>query len=284
MFFLEYAAADNKKMPVEVEIKSHDGFKLRGVLNIPDKASITSKAPLVIFLHSICKNKTAWEELPDNINESLNVATLNLDIRGHGKSTKDKEDKRLHWQNLKAVDYKKMPDDVLEVLKFIKKEYPEIDDNKVAIVGAGLGSVMGLMAASYVSDNIDAIIMFSPMLSYKGFDLRLPIVNYGEKPVLVFASEKDKYSFESGKELMKFAQGKKHFETYSFGGNGEDLLKFQPNSGEFAVKWLKENFTEGKAVEYKNKPAISDFKRREVGEYFGKVKTDRDLYRGVHKR
>ncbi len=273
-----------KRKPFEVEIPSYDGFKLTGVLDIPDYASIRVKAPLVIFLHSIYKDHRAWEEFPKKIKTFNNVATLNLDLRGHGKSIYTKDGKKLHWQNMHPEDFKKMPEDILEVLNFIEKDYPELNHKKIAIIGSSLGATMGLMAASYV-ENVKTMVMFSPMLKYKGFDLRLPIVKYGENPVLFLVSIKDLYPYESSLELMKFPQGAKKLSTFPFGGHGEDLLKFQPDSEKIVMEWLKENFADGKikyTQEQKEAMESQKFRYKKVGEYFGKIKKDRNIYRGVH--
>lgn len=283
-FCTQGSFALKKRKPFEVEISSYDGFKLVGIMDIPDYASVETKAPLVIFLHSIYKDHRAWQDLPKKVKNFTKVATLNLDLRGHGKSTQTAENKKLHWQNMNQEDFKKMPEDILEILKFIEKDYPEINHNKVAIVGASLGATMGLMAASYV-ENIDTIIMFSPMLKYKGFDLRLPVVKYGKKPILFIVSIKDLYPYESSTELMKFVQGEKKFSAFPFGGHGEDLLKFQPDSEKITIEWLKKNFSDGKNI-YKPQQSkevkLNKFKYKKVGEYFGKIKKDRNIYRGLH--
>ncbi|NLF82406.1 MAG: alpha/beta hydrolase [Candidatus Gastranaerophilales bacterium] len=272
--FSQGVSANKQRKPVEVTIKSFDEFQLVGKLDIPDYASIQTKAPLVIFLHSINKSSISWEDLPEEVKNSLNVATLTLDLRGHGKSIKNKYNRTRYWQNIFEGDFKSMPDDIMEVLKFIEHDYPEIDNKKIAIVGASLGASVGTMTASYKPENIRCLALLSPMVKYKGFDLRLPIVKYGEQPALLLVSAKDKYSYDSSIELMKFFQGKKKLETYPFGGHGEDLLKFQPNSKKLIVQWLKDNFYNGKIPVYVAplEEQFKKFKSKTVGEYDGKVK------------
>lgn len=267
-----FAARKNKV--VELEVPSYDGFNVHGELNIPKYASITHKAPLIIFMHSIGKSRIDWANFPEIVRNSLNVATLNLDLRGHGKSTEFTKNKSLHWQNLTDADFQKMPEDLIEILEYLEKQYPEIDSKNVAVVGSSLGATVGLMAASFdMKQRIKTVIMLSPMLKYKGFDLRLPIVDYGKKPLLIVVSEKDKYPYESGQELIKFGQGKKLLQVYPFGGHGEDLLKFQPESGTLILKWLEDSL-EARRNELKNEESQreSRFKYKEVGEYQGKIK------------
>lgn len=266
-------AAKNPK-PVELEIPSYDGFKMHATLNVPKYASIKNKAPLVIFIHSIGKSRIDWYEFPEKVRLSLNAATLNVDLRGHGKSDKNSDNKALYWQDLKDTDFQKMPEDIIEALKFLQKEYPEVDSKNIAIIGSSLGASVGLMSASYDREQkIKTVIMLSPMLKYKGFDLRLPIVDYGQNALLIIVSEKDRYPYESGRELIKFGQGKKLLQAYPFGGHGEDLLKFQPKSQDLIVEWLADSLktekTEQENEESKNRPK---FKYKEVGEYSGEIK------------
>lgn len=279
-----HALAAIKRQPVELEIPSYDGFNIHATLDIPDYASPKTKAPVVIFLHSICGSQLSWKEIPEQLKEKLYVATLNVDIRGHGKSTQDKNGKNLHWQNLTEPDYMKMPEDIIEIINYLEKQYPEINTDEIAIVGSSLGATVGMMAVTYQKkERIKAVIMLSPMLEYKGFDLRLPIVKYGKHPLMLLVSEKDKYSYESCLELIKFGQGLKVLKSYPNGGHGEDLLKFQPESKDLILKWLKENFTKGKIkFVYEEEDPKRKYKYREIKEYPGQVKVRGDIYGGIH--
>jgi len=231
-------AKKKKKGAVEVDIQVRDGFHIIGQLDIPAKTTIKNKAPMVVFLHSIGKDYTEWGTFPAAIKDQLNVATLNVNLRGHGKSFLNKNSKKIYWQNFQSKDYQAFPYDVIDVLKYIKEQYPEIDSSRVAIVGTSLGANTALMTGSY-GVKAKTIIMLSPMLNYKGFDLRLPIVKYGDHPLLFIVSKKDKYSYQSCLELIKFAQGKKQLKVYPYGGNGVNLIKFQPDAKPLIVNWIK---------------------------------------------
>jgi predicted esterase len=233
-------AKKKKKGPVEVDIQVRDGFHIIGQLDIPKKTTVKNKVPLILFLHSIGADSAEWGTFPASVKDQLHLATLNIDMRGHGKSNLNKNSRKIYWQNFTNKDYQKFPYDVVDVLKYIKTQYPEIDSSKVAIIGTNLGANTALMSGSY-GVNAKTIIMLSPMLQYKGFDLRLPIVKYGNHPLLFMASKKDKYPYQSCLELIKFAQGKKLLKVYPSGGNGVELLKFQSDAKPLIVNWLKEN-------------------------------------------
>ncbi|MEI8389600.1 MAG: alpha/beta fold hydrolase [bacterium] len=234
-------AKKKKKGPVELDIQVRDGFHIIGLLDKPKKTTVKNKVPLVIFLHSIGEDSTEWGTFPSEVKDKLKVATLNVDLRGHGKSILNKNSRKIHWQNFQDKTFGKFPYDVVDILKYIKDQHPEIDSSRVAIVGASLGANTALMAGSY-GVNIKTIIMLSPMLQYKGFDLRLPIVKYGNHPLLFMVSKKDRYPYQSCIELIKFAQGKKLLKSYPFGGSGVNLVKFQPDAKPLITNWINESF------------------------------------------
>lgn len=233
-------AKKKKKGPIELDIQVRDGFHIIGQIYIPKKTTVKNKVPLVIFLHSIGKDSTEWGTFPSTVKEQLKVATLNVDLRGHGKSILNKNSRKVYWQNFRDKDFKKYPYDVIDVLKYIKEQYPEIDNSKVVFVGASLGANTALMTGSY-GVNAKTIIMLSPMLQYKGYDLRLPIVKYGNHPLLFMVSKKDVYPYQSCLELIKFAQGKKLLKVYPYGGSGVNLVKFQPDAKSIIINWIKES-------------------------------------------
>jgi len=233
-------AKKKKKGAVKLDIQVRDGFHIIGLLDVPKKTTVKNKVPLVVFLHSIGEDSTEWGTFPSTVKEQLNVATLNINLRGHGKSVLNKNSRKVYWQNFQDKDFKKFPYDVIDVLKYVKEQYPEIDSSKVAIVGASLGANTALMTGSY-GISAKTIIMLSPMLNYKGYDLRLPIVKYGNHPLLFMVSKKDVYPYQSCIELIKFAQGKKLLKTYPYGGSGVNLIKFQPDAKPLIINWIKES-------------------------------------------
>jgi predicted esterase len=234
-------AKKKKKGAVEVETLVRDGFHIISKLDMPKTASIKNKVPLVVFMHSIGEDANEWGTYPETVKEKLNVATLRMDFRGHGKSIINKKGKKVYWQYFVTnKEYQKFPYDVIDVLKNIKEQYPEIDTSRVSFVGSSLGANIALMAGSY-GTNAKSIVMLSPMLNYKGFDLRLPIVKYGEHPLLFIVSKDDVYPYSSCKELIKFAQGKKMLKVYPTGGTGTDLLKFKPDARTLTTNWIQQS-------------------------------------------
>lgn len=234
-------AAGKAVGPTIIQYQSKDGFNIAGVLDVPKNASVNKKAPLVIFLHSLGGSKSDWGTFPNSV-KSLGYATLALDLRGHGLSILDKKNKKKYWPNFKQKEYSKYSDDVNMGIKYLKDNYPEINANKVAIIGANIGADTAILAGSKSSSNIKTLILMSPFSHYKGIDARIPLVEYGTHPVLILVSKSDHFVYNDSSQLIKYAQGKKQLKVYPFGGNGISLLKFQPASKTVILDWLKANF------------------------------------------
>jgi predicted esterase len=228
-----------------IQFPSKDGFNIAGELDIPAGSSVNKKVPVVIFLHSLGGNKTEWRTLPTSV-KSLGTATLTLDLRGHGLSILDKKNKKTYWQNFKNQEFSKYSEDVSYAIKYLKENYPEINIDKTALIGSDIGAVTAIMAARNNKTAVKSLVLLSPLSLFKGIDTRIPILEYGAHPILILVSKNDRNSYIDSTELIKYAQGKKILKVYPSGGSGIDLLKFQPDSKNLILNWLKINFIENK--------------------------------------
>ena len=132
----------------ELTITSEDGFKLYGWL---DKPTIVKKSsPIVLFAHQFGADHTMWNELSKKFN-SRGFATLNVDLRGHGKSImqNQKENKVITDNRLShikealvksdnKVGFEKIPNDLMAWLEFIAED-ETIDVENLYLFGSSLG-------------------------------------------------------------------------------------------------------------------------------------------------
>jgi dienelactone hydrolase len=132
----------------ELTITSDDGFKLYGWLDIP--ANTTKEAPLILFAHQFGADHTIWNELAKKF-QKRGYATLNVDLRGHGKSiiqndTKNEiiTDTRLDHikealqQSKNKVNFKKIPEDLMVWLELVS-ENDSLDMDSLYLFGSSLG-------------------------------------------------------------------------------------------------------------------------------------------------
>lgn len=235
------SAKKKKKGPIEIEFKAKDGFNLNAELILPKKASAKNKVNLVVFLHSLGESSKSWMNFPEEMSRDLGVSVVNMDLRGHGKSIKNKQNKSRYWTFFKNKEYSVMTTDVSALIAYLKIEYPEININKIALIGAGFGSTVSVIAGEKNTDKIKTLVLITPSNFSKGIDIRLPLINYGAKPVLYIISSKDADAVASVSELKKCSLGYKKVQTYPFGGQGTNLIKAQPSSKKLVEDWVKTN-------------------------------------------
>lgn len=232
------AAKKNKSGIQLLHFKAQDGFNLAGYIHVPKKNSVKTKIPLVIFIHSIGRDSDSWLTFPSQI-YGLGIATFSLDLRGHGESIKNKNDKYRYWINFDNKDFAKYPEDIISAINYIKKQYPEVDTGKTAIIAAGIGANAAIIAGSKNNTAVKTMILLSPTLSYKGLETRIPLVAYGNHPILILASREDTFAYKGSSELIKYGQGTKELKIFPYGGDGIDLIKFQPETKGIIINWLK---------------------------------------------
>lgn len=229
----------NSTGPSSIEFQAKDGFNLDGMISFPKKHSAKIKVPLVILLHSLGEDSSSWDKFPQQLNQ-MGFAVLAMDLRGHGKSTRNKKGKICDWINFEDKEYSKYPDDLISTISYIKDNYPEINSKRIAVISSNISANAAILAGGKAR-NTKTLILLSPSVSFKGLDTRIPMVAYGKRPVLIMVSKKDTYSYQGSSEVLKYAQGKKMLKVYPFGGNGTDLIKFQPDCSKTIFNWLKAN-------------------------------------------
>jgi pimeloyl-ACP methyl ester carboxylesterase len=116
-----------------VTFGSH-GLKLIGKALLPDIASAESPVPGAVLCHGFGSSHRSVKESA-RILTKQGIATFIFDFRGHGKSEG-------------ALDGK-MADDVVDAWDVLK-QFPQVDENRMGIVGHSLGALSAMMAAGKV--------------------------------------------------------------------------------------------------------------------------------------
>lgn len=133
----------------EITIKSEDGFTLHGYLNYPtiEKESY----PIAFFAHQFGADHTIWNDLSKSLRDK-GYATLNVDLRGHGKSIMQngKENSIINDTNMdhiaealkqsrKKVKFENIPLDLVLWLDYLD-EIENINMEKLVLLGSSLGA------------------------------------------------------------------------------------------------------------------------------------------------
>ena len=180
-------------------------------------------APAVILLHMLNGNQKAWEPLIPALTQA-GYAVLTIDMRGHGLTGGDKD-----WV-LAEQDLTMVWDAFTQDLS--------IDATRTAVIGGSIGSNIALLTAKNRPEILTAVLL-SPGLDYRGVTTPDAAGAYGDRPLLIVASEEDGYSADSSRQLDSLASNST-LEMYDGAGHGTNMLGREPALTPLLIKWLDE--------------------------------------------
>jgi dienelactone hydrolase len=210
---------------------TEDGVKIVGSVWMPEGG----KAPAVILLHMWRRDRTDWNDFAETLLKN-GYAVVSIDLRGHGESVNTDDGKTLNYKEFADEDCRDMVKDVVPVLRYLRDDR-RVDSTKIAIIGASIGANMALRAAA-ADPGIAAVVLLSPGKTYRGVTAETAMIDYGKRPVLIAASEEDKYAATSSQRLKELAQGDSRLLIYKGVGHGTQMLDTEADIVEQIVNWL----------------------------------------------
>lgn len=233
-----YAFADEKKKTeFDIEYETKDNFILYSKLTYPNAEKSTY--PLVVLLHSLGYSSSYWGELPVDFNKA-GFATLEIDLKGHGKSTTDTYFRRRSWIYFDSKTFQSFPVDVSNILKQTLSTHKNISPNYIAYVGADIGANTAIWTAQAQTPKPVCLVLISPYVDFKGLYTPIKLANAGKPAVLAIAAQKDVSSVKQINELEKYAQGTYSKKIYPNGGTGMIMLKLNKAMPVDIVNWVVE--------------------------------------------
>jgi pimeloyl-ACP methyl ester carboxylesterase len=208
-------------------IEADDGLLLQANLLTP----LTSGAdPGVILLHMLGDDRTVWGEVGLTADlVAAGYAVLVVDMRGHGQTGGTQD-----WP-LAADDLGRVWD------AFAALE--TVDEARTAVVGASIGANMALRLGADRS-GVAAVALLSPGLDYRGVTTEEPLAAYGDRPLLLVASEDDPYSADSVRALAETAGGAT-VQMYDDAGHGTNMFAAETELSALIISWLDEQLAAG---------------------------------------
>ncbi len=205
---------------VDMSLVTRDGFTLKGTLSIPAQAG---RRPVVILAHSFGADRTGWKFLVDDLN-ARGIATLALDLRGHGQSTRKGGDTVAVTTDFAAssaaVRFDLIPSDLAQAAQWVRRQ-PRIDGRRLGLAGASVGAYSALVAAPEVRPV--AVLALSPAGGW-GEKPEARMVRAAEQAkasVFVAAAEDDAHALANAQALKgvfgvyaRIRPGKEHGLAY----------------------------------------------------------------------
>lgn len=212
-------------MGERVEIEGIDGLKLVGTLYTPGDSP--SPWPVVILLHMMWGNRSSWEDFAIQLTDA-GYAVFTVDMRGHGDTGGE-------------LDWELAGNDLQQVWNYLGAR-PDIDEDRMAVLGASIGANLALVTGADNS-NARTVVLLSPGLNYAGVETRDPLLTYGERPILIVASQEDTYAADSSGRLEEIALGETRLVMYQGAGHGLHMFDREPGLADLIIDWLDEYLT-----------------------------------------
>ncbi len=212
--------------PNRVTITTADGVALAASWRPIDG---NAKAPAVLLLHDFSRERRELEPLAQKLGEA-GYATLTIDLRAHGESTK-KSGQPIPISPRLLKDPNGFPRDVEAAAAWMKARAP-----KTAALGFSVGGYLALLAAA--RGQVDAAIVISvnePRVA--GLAGQSPPV---PRSLLLLACEADPGRADSAKKLEAAAQAPKRLLLFPGAAHNLALLREHPEAEKAVLDWLGE--------------------------------------------
>jgi dienelactone hydrolase len=212
----------------DIELKSADGMTIHATLSNPCGGAAR---PVVVLAHQMCRDRSEWSKPVHDWVAMLGargVATLAVDLRGHGKSLRF-SDGTTHDLCEEIDDaavagrYAAMADDVKAAVAYARAEARAA---KVALVGASIGANAALVAFADDAD-LAMVVALSPGADYRGIVPAASIDKAAGRRMTLIAAEDDPASAAAVRGFQGKAP-KLDVRVYRDGGHGNDMFVTDP--------------------------------------------------------
>ncbi len=210
-----------------VSFHSKDGVQIAASFYQPSRRP----APCVILVHMLTRSRDDWQPLASRLADA-GVGVLAIDLRGHGSSGPD--------QRVGIDATQDLAPDLLDVqaARLFLSTRPDLGVTTVGIAGASIGANLAVLAAA--SDpTIRSIALLSPGLDYRNLHSEAALKKYGDRPVLMIASQEDGYATRSIRKLQKAGTGTREVKLVNGAGHGTAMLSRQPDLIPLIVEWFQ---------------------------------------------
>jgi alpha-beta hydrolase superfamily lysophospholipase len=220
-------------MPEKIAYTTEDGITIVG-----DWVTSPTTVGAVILLHAMPDTRGSWAVFQQTLAQR-GLASLAIDLRGHGESTRGTEGRTLDYRKFAEGGHVACINDVRGAYAWIRSR--SIDRDRIVAVGASVGANLALQ---FLSDEpqVPAAGLLSPGEEYHGVnaieaaDFVLP-----HQAVWIAASNDDKYSVDSCAKFMDALEIEtKSFERLENAGHGMKLFETHPELMGKLADWLRD--------------------------------------------
>ncbi|MFH1973777.1 MAG: alpha/beta fold hydrolase [Patescibacteria group bacterium] len=212
---------------------------LDGVTIVGDWVAATTTIGAVILLHMMPTNRKSWSAFQATLS-SRGIASLAIDLRGHGDSTSGPEDSSIDFRNFDDAEHQTYLYDVIGAFDWIR--HRGFETTHIALCGASIGANMAVQML-LEEPTLAGAALLSPGSSYHGTDATADAPNLlPHQSLWVAASEgDDQDSFEAAKKIAERAVSeRKELMVLKNAGHGTNMMTADAGMMERLADWLRD--------------------------------------------
>ncbi len=218
-----------------VELQTPDGVKIMGDWYRPS-SKVDQKIAAILLIHGFGESRSVWDSfLSDHLLKN-GLAVLNIDLRGHGESLfrgREKLVPNLQW----LTDSRQFPTDLDSALNWLRSQ-PEIDQNRIGVVGADIGGSLAYLASGKYEVVRSAVVLSGNFEQARA--LAAGVANFQPHSILYVATQADDGAAEQASQFEKstgFPVKVQVFEHSS--SHGAKILQDVAEAATLVTDWLK---------------------------------------------
>lgn len=222
-------------MPERVTFTTRDAMTIVG-----DWQPVPALQGAVILVHMMSETRQSWGFLQRALAKK-NIASLAIDLRGHGESTKDTQG-FLDYRNFTDEEHQLYTLDVQSALDWIRTKGLSMD--RVYIIGASMGANVAVEVLTE-EPRLAGAVLFSPGENYRGIEVLSDAGNLSpDQALLLIAAEDDGQPFADTKALFEMAPIEdKVFLPYKVAGHGTAILNADSSLADKIALWISQHLT-----------------------------------------
>jgi pimeloyl-ACP methyl ester carboxylesterase len=217
------AGAQELPASQRVEIMASDDVLLVGELFIPAD-DVNETRPAVILMHMLGGTRHIWKSQLIAPLLEAGYAALTVDLRGHNDTGGERN------------DWPMMEDDIYVWLSWLR-EQPEIDPDRISLVGGSLGANLALRVMAK-DERVVTAVSLSPYVEARGMTTDDAMKEIGDRPVYLIAGQEDSEPAESVRALLALAAGDVQVRLYPHGAHGTALFVLDSQLAPSIITWL----------------------------------------------
>jgi alpha-beta hydrolase superfamily lysophospholipase len=223
-------------MPETISFKTLDNVIIKG-----DWYPSPTTIGVVVLLHMMPSDRKSWSVF-QQVLVKHKVASLAIDLRGHGESVMTEERVRLDYQKFTDEDHHKYLLDAIGALDWLEeKKYVK---EQIMFAGASIGANIAIWMMQE-EPSLAGAVLLSPG-NYRGIDAAEK-AEYTKHHQALWASGSDSddpTAYETASQVIEVAAAsRKQFVPYKNAGHGIHLFTADPDLMENLAVWIKESFS-----------------------------------------